>query len=91
MVGSNYSITHGCDYTTLSTNIKGSLIPLVSSTDRLQVESIYHNILTGVYKNALELCEDIQSSFSLQATMLVLVTLQSTEPIKNKYVINKTK
>lgn len=89
MVGSNYSITHHRGYATLSTRIGGRLIPLVSSKDSIQVENIYDNILNGVYKTVLELCEDIHKNFSLQSTMLVMVTLQSAEPITRKYKLKQ--
>lgn len=61
MSGSNYSVTYDGNCATLSTRFKEKDIPLISSKDRLQVESIYHNILTGEYKNVRELCEDIHN------------------------------
>ena len=89
MVGTNYSITHSEGYTTLSTCMKGTTIPLVSSKNSLEVEGIYRNIQSGAYKNARELCEDIQRNFSLQATMLVLVTLESATPVTKKYKLKQ--
>ena len=83
MVGTNYSITHRRGYTTLSTCMKGTTIPLVSSKNSLEVEGIYRNIQSGTSKNARELCEYIQRNFSSQATMLVLVTLESATPETN--------
>lgn len=85
MSGSNYSIAYNGDCTTLSAHIKGKCIPLISSTDKLKVECIYHNILIGVYKNVRDLCEDIHENFSTQATLLVLVTLLSTAPLSTKH------
>lgn len=84
MSGSKYSIAYDGDCATLSACIKGKIIPLVSSTDRLQVESVYHNVLTGVYKNVRELCEDIYDNFKAQATLLVLATLISTAHLSAK-------
>lgn len=84
MSGANYSVTYDGDCATLSARIKGRYIPLISSTEKLQVECIYHNILTGMYRNARELCEDINSNFSFQATLLVRVTLYSTEHLAAK-------
>ena len=82
MVGTNYSITHRRGYTTLSTCMKGTTIPLVSSKNSLEVEGIYDNILNDIYKDPLELCKDIQNHFKLESTMLVMVTLQSDESSK---------
>lgn len=84
MSGSNYSVTYDSDYATLSAHIKGKFIPLISNADRLQVECIYQNILTGVYKNVRDLCEDIYNNFSTQATLLVRVTLLSTTHLSTK-------
>ena len=84
MSGSSYSITYDDEYVTLCTHFKGKNIPLVSSTDRLQVKSIYHNILVGQYKNVRELCEDIHNNFKSQATLLVLATLISTAHLSTK-------
>lgn len=78
MSASNYSVTYNGDCATLSARINGTFIPLVTSTDRLQVDCIYRNILTDEYKNVRELCEDIHNNFSSQVTLLVLVTLLST-------------
>lgn len=69
MLGSNYMVTYDENCAILSARIKGKFIPLISNADRLQVENIYHNILTGAYKNARELCEDISNNFSIQATL----------------------
>ena len=82
MVGTNYSIAHRRGYATLSARVGGKTIPLVSSKDNIQVESIYDNILNDIYKDPLELCKDIQSHFKLESTMLVMVTLQSDESSK---------
>ena len=84
MSGSNYSVTYDGNCATLFACVAGKNIPLISSMERLQVESIYHNILTGVYKNVRELCEDIQNNFKSQATLLVLVTLLSTAHLSAK-------
>lgn len=84
MSGSNYSVKYNGSCATLFARTKGTYIPLVSSTDRLRVQSIYHNILTGVYRNVRDLCEDIQNNFSTQATLLVRVTLLSTEHLASK-------
>lgn len=80
MSGSNYSVTYNGSCATLFARIKGASIPLISSENSLQVESIYHNILTGVYENTRELCEDIRKHFSSKATMLVLTTLHPAAP-----------
>ena len=58
MSGSNYAVTCNDNCTVLSARIQGKFIPLVSSTDRLKVECIYRNILTGEYKNVRELFEE---------------------------------
>lgn len=71
----NCTVTYNESYATLSSQVMGRYIPLVSSTDILQVENIYDNILSGVYSNARELCKDIHNKFSTQATLIVLVTL----------------
>lgn len=84
MSGSNYSIAYDGNCATLSARLKGKCIPLISSTDKLKVECIYHNILTGIYRNVRELCEDINNNFSVQATLLVRVTLCSTEHLSAK-------
>lgn len=84
MSGSNYSVTYDGGCVTLSARLKGRYIPLISSDNKLQVENIYHNILTGSYKNVRELCEDINNNFSVQATLLVRVTLHSTEHLSSK-------
>lgn len=78
MSGFSYSVTYDGGCATLYARVKGRNIPLISSTERLEVYRIYQNILTGVYRNVWELCEDIHNSFSTQATLLVLVTLLST-------------
>lgn len=80
----NYSLTYDGKYATLSARIKGTSIPLVLSAEKLQVENIYRNILTGAYKNVRELCEDIQNTFSTRATLLVRVTLLSTTHLSAK-------
>ena len=84
MSGSKYSLTYNGGCATLSARVKGRCIPLISSTEKKQVEFIYHNILTGMYRNARELCEDINRNFSVQATLLVRVTLYSTEHLSAK-------
>lgn len=84
MSGSKYSITYNGDCAILSARIKKVIIPLVSSTDKLKVECVYHNILTGAYKNVRELCEDIHNNFKSQATLLVLATLISTAHLSAK-------
>lgn len=84
MSGYNYSVAYNGDCATLFAHVKGRHIPLISSTEKLQVECIYHNILTGMYRNARELCEDINRNFSVQATLLVRVTLYSTEHLAAK-------
>lgn len=84
MSGSNYSVTYNGNCVTLSARVKGRYIPLISSTEKLQVECIYDNILTGMYRNVRELCEDINRNFSVQATLLVRVTLYSTEHLSAK-------
>lgn len=77
MSGSNYSIRYNGSCATLYARTKGTYIPLISSEDIQRVERFYQNILTGVYSNVLELCEDIHNNFSTQATLLVRVTLFS--------------
>lgn len=84
MTGSNYSVTYNGSCATLFARVKGASVPLVSSENSLQVESIYHNILTGVYENTRELCEDIRKHFSSKSTLLVLVTLFSDTPTPTK-------
>ena len=84
MSSDNYSVAYDGSYTTLSARIKGKFIPLISSEDKLQVECIYQNILAGTYKSARELCEDIYNIFSIQATLLVRVTLLSTTHLSTK-------
>lgn len=91
MFSSNYLITRNGDYATLFARIKGRIVPLVSSKDCLEIDNIYHNIRSGAYKNARELCEDIQRNFSLQATMLVLVTLESATPVTQKYKLKQNR
>lgn len=84
MSGSNYSLTYSDGYAILSARIKKMVIPLVSSKDKLKVECVYHNILTGAYKSVRELCEDIYDNFKSQATLLVLTTLVSTARLSAK-------
>lgn len=80
----NYLVTYDGDCATLSARIKGKFIPLISSEDKLRIENIFHNILIGAYKDVRELCEDINNNFSTQATLLVRVTLRSTEHLSAK-------
>ena len=84
MSDSIYSIIYDSNCATLFARTKGRMIPLVSSTDRLKLQSIYRNIKTGEYKNVRELCKDIHNNFSTQATLLVLVTLFSTAHSSSK-------
>lgn len=84
MSSSNYLVTYGGGRATLSARIKGKFIPLISSEDKLRIENIYHNILIDAYKDVRELCEDISNNFSTQATLLVRVTLCSSEQLSVK-------